>query len=159
MIRAFFLAGLALWLGSFMLIHPASAQGYGEQRPLQFKLTNQDTYTRLTTEMNRRSVLASAIAARSSGSTSISGTSQLQSSSQLNNAVQITNNSTINVTLSGTGNALTIGDTINADQTSSGTHQGSTNLSGSNLNNKTGGTGDGSAVTTLSTAKTYMNLD
>jgi len=106
----------------------AQAQGWGEQAPLQFRYSNQG----ITNELYRNQLgLAAAAAATSSSSLSSggsgsNGTNQL--SSQLNNAVQVTESNTYNVTISGSGNYLNVtGATVNAQQSSTGTSQTSTN--------------------------------
>ncbi len=115
--QSWYLRGL---LVAFALIHvgaPGSsmAQGFGEQRAVQFKYANQG----LTNEVYRRQ-LGAAAASSSSSSSSSSGSGQ--GGSALNNAVQTSSN--LNVTVNGTGNTLNItGDTLKADQNSSGTSQ------------------------------------
>lgn len=117
----------------------AAAQGWGEQAPVQFKYANQG----LTAEVYRNQLSASAAAA--SASARAGGLGYGQSSNQLNNAVQINNNNTYNVTVSGSDNYLNFnGDTVNADQTSSGTTQTSDNSSNtsSSTTNKLHGSSD-----------------
>ena len=58
-----------------------------------------------------------------------------QSSSQLNNAVQVNSNNTYNVTVSGSSNYLNFGGaTVNAQQTSTGTKQASSNSTSATKN-------------------------
>jgi hypothetical protein len=101
------------------------AQGWGEQAPVQFKYSNQA----MTSEVYRMQLGASAAAAAAAASASGGFGGGLQSSSNLNNAVQINNNATYNVTVSGDSNYLNFGDTINAQQSSTGTQQSSSNTS------------------------------
>lgn len=105
------------------------AQGWGEQAPVQFKYSNQG----MTSEVYRLQLGASAAAAAATSSASGGGFGgSLQSSSNLNNAVQINNNATYNVSVSGNSNYLNFGDTINAQQSSTGTQQSSSNTSSTN---------------------------
>ena len=110
----------------------ASAQAWGEQAPLQFRYSNQG----ISNEVYRNQLGASAAAAAASSSSLGGGGSGLgQSSSQLNNAVQIVDSNTYNVTISGNGNYLNItGSNVNAQQTSTGTSQTSTNSKSPYLN-------------------------
>jgi hypothetical protein len=103
------------------------AQGWGEQAPVQFKFSNQS----MTSEVYRLQLGASSAAAAAAAAGGGGFGGSLQSSSNLNNAVQINNNATYNVTVSGDSNYLNFGDTINAQQTSSGTQQSSSNTSSS----------------------------
>jgi hypothetical protein len=104
----------------------AFAQGWGEQAPVQFKYSNQG----MTSEVYRMQLGATAAAAAAAASASGGGFGGgLQSSSNLNNAVQINNNATYNVTVSGDSNYLNFGDTVNAQQSSTGTQQSSSNTS------------------------------
>lgn len=99
---------------------PVSAQGFGEQRPLQFKNAN----NALTNEVYRRQLGATSGA--SATATSSSGGASGQAGSAVNNAVQTTRY--LNVTVSGQNNILNIvGETINAEQQSEGTGQSSVN--------------------------------
>jgi len=107
----------------------ASAQGWGEQAPLQFRYSNQG----ISNEVYRNQLGTTAAAAAASSS-SLGGSGGLgfgQSSNQLNNAVQLNEANTYNVTISGSGNYLNVsGSTVNAQQTSTGTSQSSSNRSG-----------------------------
>jgi hypothetical protein len=104
------------------------AQGWGEQAPVQFKFSNQS----MTSEVYRLQLGASSAAAAAAAAAGGGGFGGgLQSSSNLNNAVQINNNATYNVTVSGDSNYLNFGDTINAQQSSTGTQQSSANTSSS----------------------------
>ena len=117
---------VALFLvGVFGLPGAASAQGWGEQTPLQFKYLNQG----VANELYRNQLGASAAAsASSSGSGSLSNGGNGQSSNQLNNAVQISESNTYNVTITGNNNYLNVsGATVNAQQTSTGTSQANSN--------------------------------
>jgi hypothetical protein len=115
---------LLLASGSFILSllagAPAYAQGFGEQRALQFRFSNNG----LTNEVYRRQLGASAV---SSSSSSTSGGSEPgQAGSGVNNAVQTTRY--LNITVDGQNNVLNVvGETINAEQKSTGTQQSSTN--------------------------------
>jgi hypothetical protein len=114
--------------GFLMMAHGACAQGWGEQAPMQFKYSNQG----MSNEVYRLQLGASAVAAAAAASAAGGGGAGGglgQGSSNLNNAVQINNNATYNVTVSGDSNYLNFGDTINAQQTSSGTTQSSSNQS------------------------------
>ncbi len=107
---------------AFTLLAPApvSAQGFGEQRPLQFKNANNG----LTNEVYRRQL--GAASSSSATATSSSGGASGQAGSAVNNAVQTTRY--LNVTVSGQNNILNIvGETINAEQQSEGTGQSSVN--------------------------------
>ena len=111
----------------------ASAQAWGEQAPLQFRYSNQGISNEVY--RNQLGTTAAAAAASSSSSGSLGGSGLGQSSSQLNNAVQIVDSNTYNVTISGNGNYLNItGSNVNAQQTSTGTSQTSTNSKSPYLN-------------------------
>ena len=98
----------------------ARAQGFGEQRPLQFKNANNG----LTNEVYRRQLGAAAVATAVAGSSGGGGSGQ--SGSAVNNAVQTSRY--LNITVSGENNVLNVvGETINADQQSNGTLQSSEN--------------------------------
>ena len=119
-------AFLALFVvGLVGLPGAASAQGWGEQAPLQFKFLNQS----MASEIARNQLgLSAAAAAASSSSGGLGGSGLGQVSSQLNNAVQINESNTYNVTITGNGNYLNVsGSTVNAQQTSTGTSQASSN--------------------------------
>jgi hypothetical protein len=107
-----------------------SAQGWGEQAPLQFKYSNQG----ISNEVYRNQLgttAAAAAASSSSGGGSGGSLGSGQLSSQLNNAVQLDSHNTYNVTITGNGNYLNVtGSNVNAQQTSTGTSQSSTNSSG-----------------------------
>ena len=104
----------------------AFAQGWGEQAPIQFKYSNQGVTNEIYRLQFGASVAASASSSSGGGGT---GLGNAQSSSNLNNAVQINNSANYTVTISGTGNYLNFGDTINAQQSSTGTQQTSANSS------------------------------
>jgi hypothetical protein len=112
----------------------ALAQGWGEQAPLQFRYLSQG----VTNEVyrNQLGTSAAAAAASSSSLSGGSGSSGLgQSSNQLNNAIQVDSHDTYNVTITGDGNYLNVtGSTVNAQQTSTGTSQTSTNSKSPYLN-------------------------
>jgi hypothetical protein len=102
----------------------AAAQAWGEQAPVQFKYANQG----LTNEVYRNQLGGAAAAASASASGGGLGSGTGQSSNQLDNAVQINNANTYNITVSGSSNYLNVsGDTVNAQQTSTGTSQTSSN--------------------------------
>jgi Flp pilus assembly protein TadG len=130
---AFFALLVAFVVGSAI---PALAQGWGEQAPLQFKYINQG----VTNEVYRNQLGTTAAAASSSSSLgSGSGSGLGQASSQLNNAVQLNENNTYNVTITGDGNYLNVtGSTVNAQQTSTGTKQTTTNSLGTSGSPRTG---------------------
>ncbi len=105
---------------SFLPHAPGLAQGFGEQRPLQFKNVNNG----LTNEVYRRQLGASAVASATASSSGGGGSGQ--SGSAVNNAVQTSRY--LNITVSGENNILNVvGETINAEQQSSGTQQSSAN--------------------------------
>jgi len=110
-----------------LAISPSSSafpQGWGEQAPIQFKYSSQGVTNEIYRLQFGASVAASASSSSGGGGT---GLGNAQSSSNLNNAVQINNSANYNVTISGTGNYLNFGDTINAQQSSTGTQQTSAN--------------------------------
>jgi hypothetical protein len=142
---------LAFWtIATATLISTtASAQGWGEQRPLQFAIVGPGG-NMASTEIVRRqlqlteaqtavliwnaaeSAAANAAAAAGGGgggTTGVNGSSQ--GSQQLNNAVYTA--PILNVTVSGAGNSVTVSPNAqnvavgNANQTSTGTNQGSSN--------------------------------
>jgi hypothetical protein len=103
----------------------ACAQAWGEQAPVQFKYSNQGQVD----EVYRNQLgTAAATAAASAAALASGGSGSGQSSSQLNNAVEVNSNNTYDVTVSGSSNYLNFGgDTVNAQQTSTGTKQASSN--------------------------------
>ncbi|WP_439549777.1 hypothetical protein [Falsiroseomonas sp.] len=116
--------------------HAALAQGYGEQRGLPFRVHGQDTNTRLSREATRQSLSLQFTARQQAGiSGGASGASSLDTRSQattgMNNVVQYYDNSTINVAVPGSGSTVSVGDVLNAGQTSSGTRQQATNTTDS----------------------------
>ncbi|SFL09547.1 hypothetical protein [Falsiroseomonas stagni] len=128
------LASLALCVG--YPTHSASAQGYGEQRAIPFRVHGQDTNTRLSREVSRQSLSLQYTARQQAGiSGGASGVSALDTRSQatsgMNNVVQYYDNSTINVAVPGSGSTVSVGDVLNAGQTSSDTRQQSTNTTDS----------------------------
>jgi hypothetical protein len=127
-------AVLALSLAGFVASPGvALAQGWGEQAPLQFRYLSQG----VTNEVYRNQLGTSAAAAAASSS-SLSGGSGGgigQASNQLNNAIQLDSHDTYNVTITGDGNYLNVtGSTVNAQQTSTGTTQTTTNSKSPYLN-------------------------
>lgn len=111
----------------------ALAQGWGEQAPLQFKYSNQGISNEVY--RNQLGMSAAAAAASSSSGGSLSGGGLGQASSQLNNAVQLNEANTYNVTITGNGNYLNVsGSSVNAQQTSTGTSQTSSNSKSPYLN-------------------------
>lgn len=119
-------------------MHSATAQGYGEQRGVQFRVHGQDTNTRLSREVSRQSLSLQYTARQQAGiSGGAVGASALDTRSQattgMNNVVQYYDNSTINVAVPGSGSTVSVGDVLNAGQTSSGTRQQSTNTTDSTI--------------------------
>lgn len=118
----------------------ASAQGYGEQRTLQFRIQG---YDRTTQEVYRRQF--SSQAQTSSGGFASNGTVgasglKNQTSSAMNNVVQYYDQRTTNVSLNGDNSSVSTGGVLNAGQTSRET--------GQVLNNQTDAAASG-AVTPL----------
>ncbi len=112
----------------------AQAQGYGEQRPLGFSVSNQNDGTRITREGYRQSVSQSNRAAKSGGSGSTLGGNLgglAQQGSDLNNVVQYYNYSSTYVAVPGNNSPVSVGGTLNAGQTSTGTSQVLNNSSAS----------------------------
>ncbi|MGH6725360.1 MAG: hypothetical protein ACREB8_02295 [Pseudolabrys sp.] len=114
---------MVLWIVG--LSGAALAQGWGEQAPLQFRYSNQG----ISNEVYRNQLGMTAAAAAASSSSGLSGGGGLgQSSSQLNNAIELNGNNTYNVTVTGDNNYLNVsGSSVNAQQTSTGTTQSSSN--------------------------------
>ncbi len=104
---------------------PAAAQGYGEQRTLQFRLQGADHTTQ---EVYRYQNSTAAIAAKkaNSGTGTVGSAGSLNTKSQtgsdLNNVVQYYDYSTANVSLNGSNNNVS-GSVLNAGQDSTGTNQ------------------------------------
>lgn len=102
---------------------PALAQGYGEQRTLQFRLQGADHTTQ---EVYRYQNSTAAIAAKKAAAGGVAGASTLNTKSQtgsdLNNVVQYYDYSTSNVSLNGNNNDVS-GGVLNAGQNSTGTNQ------------------------------------
>lgn len=110
------------------------AQGYGEQRTLPFTLSNQNDQTRMGREYYRQSVSSSNRAARiTAGSANLGGNlgGLGQTGSDLNNVVQYYNYSSTSVSVPGSNSPVTVGGTLNAGQTSTGTSQVLNNSSSS----------------------------
>jgi hypothetical protein len=102
----------------------AHSQGYGEQSPPQFRYSNQG----LTNEVYRQQFSAAAAAsAKTSGSSGSGSSGPSQSAQELNNVVQINNNSTYNLSISGSSNLLSFDNKVDAAQRSDGTSQSSSN--------------------------------
>ena len=101
---------------------PCRAQGYGEQRPLQFRIQGADHTTQ---EVYRYQNSTSAIAAsRAAGLASASTlNSKTQTGSDLNNVIQYYDYSSSNVSLNGSSNNVATGSVLNTGQTSTGTRQ------------------------------------
>ena len=117
-------------LFALALAGPAAAQGYGEQRTLQFRLQGADHTTQ---EVYRYQNSTAAIAAKKAANTGTVGSSgslntKSQTGSDLNNVVQYYDYSTSNVSLNGSGNNVS-GSVLNAGQDAKGTNQ--------DLNNQT----------------------
>jgi hypothetical protein len=110
----------------------ALAQGWGEQAPMQFKYSNQG----LSNEVYRNQLGAAAAAASASASGGGLGTAQ--GNNQLSNVVQVTNSNTYNVNVAGDGNVLNMGDTVNAQQTSSDSNQTNANTNTSTKQSASG---------------------
>jgi hypothetical protein len=111
-------------LFALALAGPAAAQGYGEQRTLQFRLQGADHTTQ---EVYRYQNSTAAIAAKKAANTGTVGSSgslntKSQTGSDLNNVVQYYDYSTSNVSLNGSGNNVS-GSVLNAGQDSKGTNQ------------------------------------
>ena len=111
-------------LFALALAGPAAAQGYGEQRTLQFRLQGADHTTQ---EVYRYQNSTAAIAANKAANTGTVGSSgslntKSQTGSDLNNVVQYYDYSTSNVSLNGSGNNVS-GSVLNAGQDSKGTNQ------------------------------------
>ncbi len=101
---------------------PAAAQGYGEQRTLQFRLQGADHTTQ---EVYRYQNSTAAIAAKkAAGGVASASTlnNKTQTGSDLNNVVQYYDYSTANVSLNGSNNNVS-GSVLNAGQDSQGTNQ------------------------------------
>ena len=110
-------------LFALALAGPAAAQGYGEQRTLQFRLQGADHTTQ---EVYRYQNSTAAIAAKKAANTGTVGSSgslntKSQTGSDLNNVVQYYDYSTSNVSLNGSGNNVS-GSVLNAGQDSKGTN-------------------------------------
>ena len=104
----------------------AHSQGFGEQAAPQFRYSNQG----LTNEVYRQQFSAAAAAAASaknSGSSGSGSSGPSQSAQELNNVVQINNNSTYNLSISGSSNLLSFDNKVDAAQRSDGTSQSSSN--------------------------------
>jgi hypothetical protein len=111
-------------LFALALAGPAAAQGYGEQRTLQFRLQGADHTTQ---EVYRYQNSTAAMAAKKAANTGTVGSSgslntKSQTGSDLNNVVQYYDYSTSNVSLNGSGNNVS-GSVLNAGQDSKGTNQ------------------------------------
>lgn len=121
---------LRLWLIAaplFGMAVPALAQGYGEQRTLQFRIHG---YDRTTQEVYRRQFSSQAMANSAAGGTSAaSGANSTlvpqkqQSGSSMNNVVQYYDYRSTNVTLNGNGSSVATGGVLNAGQESAATSQ------------------------------------
>ena len=141
---------IAVLLGLFagLATSDAPAQGWGEQRPLQFAIVGpggnlasteivrrQLQFTEAQTAVllwNAAEGAAAAAAAAGGGGSGVEGVNgSSQGSEQLNNAVKAA--PVLNVTVSGTGNSVTVSpdaQTVTIGQTtqsSTGTNQGSSN--------------------------------
>jgi hypothetical protein len=116
----------------------ASAQGYGEQRTLQFRIQG---YDRTTQEVYRRQFSSQAQAATggfaSNGTVGASGLKN-QNSSAMNNVVQYYDQRTTNVSLNGDNSSVSTGGVLNAGQRSTETSQV--------LNNQTDAAAGGAAA-------------
>ena len=101
---------------------PVVAQGYGEQRTLQFRLQGADHTTQeVYRYQNSTAAIAASRAAGGVGSASTLNTKS-QTGSDLNNVVQYYDYSTSNVSLTGSNNNVS-GGVLNAGQNSTGTNQ------------------------------------
>ena len=101
---------------------PAAAQGYGEQRTLQFRLQGADHTTQeVYRYQNSTAALAAKKAAGGVASASTLNTKS-QTGSDLNNVVQYYDYSSSNVSLNGSNNNVS-GGVLNAGQNSTGTNQ------------------------------------
>lgn len=105
----------------------ALAQGYGEQRTLQFRIHG---YDRTTQEVYRRQFSSQAMAGSVAGGTSAaSGANSTlspqkqQSGSSMNNVVQYWDYRSTNVTLNGNSSSVATGGVLNAGQESAATSQ------------------------------------
>lgn len=104
----------------------AFAQGYGEQRTLQFRIHG---YDRTTQEVYRRQFSSQAITSASGGASAASGANsslfpqKQQSGSSMNNVVQYYDYRNTSVTLKGDGSSVSTGGVLNAGQDSAGTSQ------------------------------------
>jgi hypothetical protein len=129
-------AGIMLVL---LMSFPASvhAQGYGEQRSIPFRVHGQDVSTRLSREATRQSISLQREALSRSGSSAAGGAAggagTAQSTTGLNNVVQYYDNSSLTLNVPGSYTTVTVGDTLNAGQTSDGTRQSASNTSNSSL--------------------------
>ena len=131
MSRNFLLSTGAVSLLFALAPFTAFAQGFGEQRPLQFRNANNG----LTLEVYRRQLGASAAASAAASATASGVGASGQSGSAVNNAVQTTRY--LNVSVTGENNILNVvGETINASQESSNTEQSSSNQQVSTRLNK-----------------------
>lgn len=106
---------------------PALAQGYGEQRTLQFRIHG---YDRTTQEVYRRQFSSQAMSnsaaggmSAASGANSTLVPQKQQSGSSMNNVVQYYDYRSTNVTLNGNGSSVATGGVLNAGQESAGTSQ------------------------------------
>lgn len=124
---------LRLWLVAAPLCGAALpgaalAQGYGEQRTLQFRIHG---YDRTTQEVYRRQFSSQAMTSGSAagGTSAASGSNssllpqKQQSGSSMNNVVQYYDYRSTNVTLNGNGSSVATGGVLNAGQDSTGTSQ------------------------------------
>ncbi len=119
--QALFIGLLSVMLGN----GSASAQGYSEQRTLQFKFQGGDGTTKeIYRYQNSQAAIAAKKASGAMGSVGSAGTlnTKSQSGSELNNVVQYYDYSSSNVSLTGSGNNVS-GSVLNAGQESSGTNQ------------------------------------
>jgi hypothetical protein len=116
----------------------AAAQGYGEQRTLQFRIQG---YDRTTQEVYRRQFSSQAQTTTggfaSNGTVGASGLKN-QNSSAMNNVVQYYDQRTTNVSLNGNNSTVSTGGVLNAGQTSADT--------GQVLNNQTDAAAGGAAA-------------
>ncbi len=116
----------------------AYAQGYGEQRSLQFRIHG---YDRTTQEVYRRQFSTQAQSSTgglaSSGTVGASGLKN-QNSSAMNNVVQYYDQRSTNVSLTGNNSTVSTGGVLNAGQTSTET--------GQVLNNQTDAASGGAAA-------------
>jgi hypothetical protein len=121
---------LRLWLIAAPLCGmaiPAVAQGYGEQRTLQFRIhgydrTTQEVYRRQFSSQAMSSSVAGGISAASGVNSTLSPQKQ-QSGSSMNNVVQYWDYRSTNVTLNGNSSSVATGGVLNAGQESAATSQ------------------------------------